>query len=259
MELPNSKPDSFDGTSMQGADCPNDCPNDHPNSSHTELNEAADCDNEFGGQFGNDLIDALSPFISPLGYRIIHAALQSGRQRTLRIYIDFIQRTPGQNIGIEDCAKVSRALDEPFETNLGLQKLISGSFELEVSSPGMDRPLRTPQDYLEFAGEKVRIHTFRPLNAEELKNPGYQLKNPKQKHFLGKLLGFKENRVEIETTQDENLGKKKKNKKVKTKVEGNTNLEKSPNEEGRITIPIQLISKANLEPVFSFEENEERE
>ncbi|MBI2711301.1 MAG: hypothetical protein HYX41_00355 [Bdellovibrio sp.] len=209
----------------------------------------------------DELIHALSRFVEPIGYRIIHVEVQNSRQKSLKIFIDHQESLPGRAIGIEDCAKVSRALDEPLDTDPELQRLFHGSFELEVSSPGMDRPLRTARDFIEFSGHRVRIHTFRPLTAGECGNLAYHQKNPKQKHFLGKLLGFHQNNVEITLTQEEKKEKKKvhSKKKSKSEVNGATSQEESKSEEGRITIPLQLISKANLEPEFSFEESEERE
>lgn len=204
-------------------------------------------------QSDDHLIAALTPFVSSLGYQIIHVSMQTYRQKCLKIFIDHLDSAPGKGIGIEDCTRVSKALDEPLENDPELQRLFQGSYELEVSSPGLDRPLRTPRDFQNFAGQRVRLHTFRALTAEETGNPGYHQKNPKQKNFLGTLLGFKENKVEIEISTEEN-------KKVKkSKAKGKAALEKSKSEEGRITIPLQLISKANLEPVFAFEESEERE
>ena len=94
-------------------------------------------------------------------------------------------------------------------------------YDLEVSSPGTDRPLRAEKDYDRFQGRDARILVFRPLTALELENDVYQQKNPKQKNFLGKLAGTGSNKIWIETQLKE-----------------------------RIAIPFELISKAHLEPNF---------
>ena len=183
------------------------------------------------------LIELISPLVEPLGYEIVYLEAQTQREKILRIYIDHLESSKG--IGIEDCVKVSKALDEPLDLIPEVAKVFPNSFELEVSSPGIDRPLRTPKDYTRFSGRDARINLFRPLTAEEIGNAGYLAKNPKQKHFLGTLMGFQDGKVRlaIKTGPAEKKGKAK-------KAKSNTNSAEE------ITIPLPLISKANLEPDF---------
>lgn len=172
------------------------------------------------------LISIVNPLIEPLGYEVVHLEIQSHRQKQLRVFIDFTDPTVRGGIGIEDCVKVTRALDEPLDQHPELEKVFHGSYELEVSSPGIDRPLRREKDFERFKGQRVKIHVFRPLTVEEIGNTEYQSKNPKQKNFLGTLSGVT-------------------NGKVGMKVEGGS-------KEAEIAIPLSLISKANLEPEFDF-------
>ena len=73
-----------------------------------------------------------------LGYEIVHLEVNN-RQKMLRLYIDHPKRTTG--IGIEDCVKVTNALDEPLEKMSEVEKIFgSGGYELEVSSPGLTVP-----------------------------------------------------------------------------------------------------------------------
>lgn len=74
---------------------------------------------------------------------------ESGRN-ILRVYID----KPG-GVNIEDCTDVSRALSAALDVN----DPIPQRYTLEVSSPGLDRPLIKESDYVRFAGRKARIHT----------------------------------------------------------------------------------------------------
>jgi ribosome maturation factor RimP len=167
----------------------------------------------------NQLIQQISTLIEPHGYEVVHVEALTQRQKTLRIFIDFTTAN-GQRIGVEDCAKVSHLLDVPLENDPLVERIFKGAYELEVSSPGVDRPLRKAEDYNRFAGSEIRVHVFRPLTADELGNGTYQAKNPKQKNFIGKLIGLK-------------------NQKVMMDIGGIS-----------IEIPFDLVTKANLEPRF---------
>ncbi len=184
------------------------------------------------------LIQKIAPLISPLGYEIVHLEVLNQKQKILRIYIETTETVP--KTGIEDCTKVARALDLPLEQMPEIEQLFHGSYELEVSSPGLDRPLRQPKDFERFSGNPVRIHVFRPLTAEELENNPYQIKNPKQKNFSGVLRG-------VQNTNQ--------NTKVILDTSPNTSKDHSKDE---VKIPLSLITKANLEPKFEFNQESEK-
>jgi ribosome maturation factor RimP len=67
--------------------------------------------------------------------------------------------TPEESVSIEDCARVSRELD----TILDVEDILPGAYTLEVSSPGLDRPLRHADDYRRFAGRAAKIVTREPI------------------------------------------------------------------------------------------------
>jgi ribosome maturation factor RimP len=171
------------------------------------------------------LFEELSHLIRGLGFELVHLEVQNHRQKTLRVFID---REGGLPVSIDDCVIVTKGLDEPLENSPSLQKIFKDSaYELEVSSPGLDRPLRRPQDFQKFLGREARVHTFRPLNADEISNSDYQAKNPKQKNFTGLISGVRGEipqslRITLRVGVDE------------------------------ITIPFTLISKAHLEPKIEF-------
>ena len=166
-----------------------------------------------------------------MGYEVIHLEALTGRQKILRLYIDRLARESGDRlengatIGVEDCVKVTKALDEPLDAMPEVEAIFRGAYELEVSSPGIDRPLRQSRDYERFRGREARIHVYRPLSAEELGNADYQSRNPKQKNFVGTLEGVAKDKVRIALQSA----------KAKAEV---------------VEIPLALISKANLEPNF---------
>jgi len=199
------------------------------------------------------LYQFLNPIVESLGYELIHLEFTTQRHRILRIFIDHLQ-TENEAIGIDDCAKVSKGLDEPLEqyAETGKDALLSGGYELEVSSPGVDRPLRKLTDYEKFKEREVRINLFRPLTSDELENEEYFQKNPKQKNYLGILKG-------VASTSLEGDSKRVDGKKVSLAVSASMgSTQKKPKSKKalasekfyEVKIPLSLISKANLEPNF---------
>jgi ribosome maturation factor RimP len=208
------------------------------------------------------LLELLTPMVEQLGYDLVHLEIQTHRQPVLRLFIDRLEDAadgqpggvtvrPKGGVTIEDCAIVSRALDEPLDALPEIEKLFHGAYELEVSSPGVDRPLRRPRDYERYFGREARIHVYRPLTAEELGNADYQAKNPKQKNYLGRIQELDEAegphpKVLLTLIQEGSVKAAKATAKTK-KAASRTN-----SGEIRVWIPLALISKANLEPTFEF-------
>lgn len=100
----------------------------------------------------------------------------AGRHSLLRIYID-----KPEGVTIDDCADVSRQVSAVLD----VEDPISGQYTLEVSSPGLDRPLFRESDFERFTGRDVKIRTMAPIDG--------------RKRFKGRLLGIEEGgRVIIE-------------------------------------------------------------
>jgi ribosome maturation factor RimP len=96
-----------------------------------------------------DLQALLAPSVEMLGYELVGIErVQQGRQSLLRIYID----SPN-GVTIDDCVRVSRQL----AAVLDVEDVIAGQYELEVSSPGADRPLFTLAHYQKCVGQKVKL------------------------------------------------------------------------------------------------------
>jgi ribosome maturation factor RimP len=103
----------------------------------------------------DQLSELLGPVVSDLGYELWeleYAARPGGG--LLRLYID----SP-DGISVDDCERVSRAVSETLDAS----DPIPGHYTLEVSSPGLDRVLRTRAQFERFSGEQVRLEMARPV------------------------------------------------------------------------------------------------
>jgi ribosome maturation factor RimP len=106
---------------------------------------------------GPPLRERLASGVQALGFELVDAELVGGRQhQTLRVYID-----GPQGVTIDDCAEVSRQLSAILE----VEDPFPGSYTLEVSSPGLDRPLVTPADFRRFRGATVKVRLFSALDG----------------------------------------------------------------------------------------------
>jgi ribosome maturation factor RimP len=118
----------------------------------------------------------LEPVVSSLGYELWE--LEYGARPgggLLRVYID----SPN-GISVDDCERVSRAVSEQLDA----ADPISGEYTLEVSSPGLDRVLRTQQHFERFEGERVKLEMSQPVNG--------------RKRFAGRLTGVGKGEITLE-------------------------------------------------------------
>ena len=92
--------------------------------------------------------------VEALGYELVEVHWGgSGRRPSLRVRVDRPGSTAGHGVSVDDCAKVSRALEPWLDERADLPD----RYVLEVSSPGVDRPLLKDRDYERFRGERVAI------------------------------------------------------------------------------------------------------
>lgn len=106
----------------------------------------------------DELIQLINPVVADLGLECLGIEYAPSRGNSLlRIYIDHLERP----ITIEDCEAVSRELSAQFDVN----DPIAGRYTLEVSSPGLDRPLFTPAQFARFIGEKAKIALNLPVEG----------------------------------------------------------------------------------------------
>ena len=106
----------------------------------------------------------LEPEVENLGYRLVRVALVGGRSDpTLQI---MAENPSTRQLDLSDCEKISRRLSEKLDAlEAEGRDPIEGGYRLEVSSPGIDRPLTRPHDYQDWAGHEARLKLGEPLGG----------------------------------------------------------------------------------------------
>ncbi len=112
-----------------------------------------------------DLIrDMLQEFFDANGYELFRTEfVKEGKDWFLRVYIDKMVDGEYVNVGVEDCEAVSRYLSDKLDE----EDPIEQNYYLEVSSPGMDRPLLRDKDFVRFAGEVVEIKLYKGFEGKK--------------------------------------------------------------------------------------------
>jgi len=118
--------------------------------------------------------DIVAPTITGMGYEVVRVAMSKGG--TLQI---MVEPADGRAMDVEACAMLSRALSAVLD----VEDPISGSYTLEVSSPGIDRPLTRAKDYSRWAGHLARLETAEPIDG--------------RRRFKGTLLGLEDGIVKL--------------------------------------------------------------
>jgi ribosome maturation factor RimP len=119
--------------------------------------------------------EIVAPTVVGMGYELVRVAMSRGGG-TLQI---MIEPADGRAMDVEDCATVSRALSAVLD----VEDPIPGAYTLEVSSPGIDRPLTRPKDYSRWAGHVARVELAQPIDG--------------QRRFKGTLLGLEDDTVKL--------------------------------------------------------------
>jgi ribosome maturation factor RimP len=123
------------------------------------------------------LIALAEPLLGQLGYELVDLEYVPGRSRSLvRVFID----RPPQGVGIDDCERVSHELS----ALLDVEDPVPAAYTLEVSSPGLDRVLRTREHFRRFVGDRIWL---------ELKTP-----RDGRRHYTGRLESLDEEGVELD-------------------------------------------------------------
>ncbi len=108
-------------------------------------------------KIADKVLSILNPSVHDLGYELLGVEyVPSGKHSILRLYID-----SDKGIGVNDCEVVSRQVSAIMD----VEDPISGQYNLEVSSPGIERPLFRIAHYMRFLGHEVRVKTYRPIDG----------------------------------------------------------------------------------------------
>ena len=121
----------------------------------------------------------LEPELAVMGFELIEVEFgRHGRTDLLRLFID---REGG--VTIDDCASASRQVGAVLDKD----DYIESQYSLEVSSPGIARPLRRPKDFERFAGERIKVKTVTPVEGRS--------------RFAGELMGYGDGMVTLKTDE----------------------------------------------------------
>lgn len=165
------------------------------------------------------LVDVIDPVVETMGFTLVHVDWSSsGGRRKLQVFLD-----GPEGIGLDDCARLSpiigNALEaaEAAEPASALARLLGGAYVLEVSSPGLERPLSRRSQFSRFAGQSARVRTFEPPVA-----------GTEQRNFHGRIESVE---ADPAHPDDDRLGTI-----VITELEGGKS----------VRIPLSLIRRAHL-------------
>ena len=122
-----------------------------------------------------EVADVVEPVLADLGFRLVRVMLTGATDRILQI---MAERSDG-TITIDDCEQISKALSPVLD----VADPIAGKYRLEVSSPGIDRPLVRPSDFEDWSGHEVKLELKQPVDG--------------RKRFKGVLEGFEAGEVRI--------------------------------------------------------------
>lgn len=128
-----------------------------------------------------NLIELLDPVAESCGYELVRLRLMGGVTRRLQIMAE----RPDGDMNVEDCTRLSRAVSEVLDA----ADPVSGEYALEVSSPGVDRPLTRLKDFATYQGLEARIELDRLAEG--------------RKRFRGTLAGVEDNSVGIDLEGEE--------------------------------------------------------
>lgn len=122
------------------------------------------------------VVAIVEPSLTAMGYELVRVATRGGDRLVLQVMID---RTDGEEVTIDDCTDASRTIS----ALLDVEDPISSAYELEVSSPGIDRPLTRPKDFNRFTGLVAKIEVKAAVDG--------------RKRFRGRILGVSEDTLRL--------------------------------------------------------------
>jgi len=125
----------------------------------------------------NRIEELIAPSLESMGFQIVRIQHNGTALQIMA------ERKDGSGIGTEECAEISKVVS----TLLDVEDLIQDRYTLEISSPGLDRPLIRLNDYERFLGFEAKIETDAPIDG--------------RKRFKGRLIGLRDNIIVLETDE----------------------------------------------------------
>ena len=125
--------------------------------------------------------DILSPTLNLMGYDLVRVQISGSQQKTMQI---MAERKDGVGMTVDDCADISREVS----AILDVEDPLRDAYDLEVSSPGIDRPLVRPVDFDRYAGFDAKIEMVAGIDG--------------RKKFKGQLLGIEQDLVKIRLDEE---------------------------------------------------------
>lgn len=126
--------------------------------------------------------ELIAPSLEALGYEVVRVRLNGGRRPTLQVMIERQDLGP---LSLDACAEASKTIS----ALLDVEDPLKGAYVLEVSSPGIDRPLVRLRDFERFAGFEAKIELKQPIEG--------------RRRFRGRVLGADSGSVRIRVDHDE--------------------------------------------------------
>ena len=132
-------------------------------------------------QVREEIVRAAEAAAEERGYEIVEVEIT--KKQPTRIIVTVFRK---KGVNIDDCAEISRAINDSIDDDL-----IQGQYTLEVQSPGLDRPIRTKDDYRRNLGNKVEVHLYKKVNDK--------------KDFIGILTDYGDETVDIREESGETV------------------------------------------------------
>jgi ribosome maturation factor RimP len=130
----------------------------------------------------NAIEQLIEASLAASGYRVVRVVLKGGRGATLQVMAERLDEVP---MSVDDCARISHTVS----ALLDVADPIAGAYRLEISSPGIDRPLVKPADYDRFSGREAKVELTLPQGG--------------RKRFRGRLIGLGGGTVRLATAAGE--------------------------------------------------------
>ena len=140
------------------------------------------------------LHELVTPVLAKSGFELVDVEYRPGRNAVLRVFIDH-----EKGVNLNDCSTASRSIADVLDT----EDVIPTSYRLEVSSPGVERPLRTLEDFARFRGKDAKVVVNEPLEGK--KSFAGEILDARNGKLILKLLQGQEIQLDISRIKKANL------------------------------------------------------